>query len=120
MIAKEIRKEKMLQRKRRVPSTRWDSPFLKEFQLLTRSIRLLRLGTKEQFDVAKLLVGNAHDTDLAEFRQNGFHPFAMHLSVLHAGAMTHVDRELKHGEAILDETLAELRVLLDVLLRLSW
>lgn len=35
----------MVQKKRRSPSDRWKSPFLKEFELLTGSIWELRFGT---------------------------------------------------------------------------
>ena len=84
------------------------------------SIWLLRLGTEEYFDVAKLLVGDTHDTNLTKLWQDGLYTFAMHLSILHAGTVAHIDGELEHGEAVLNETLAELRVLLDVLLRLCW
>ena len=110
----------MLQRERRVPSVRWDSLFLKKFQLLPCGVWLLRLGSIKKFDVAKLLVGDAHNANLAKLGQDGFHALAMYLGVFHTSAMAYVDGELEHGEAILNETLSELGVLLDVLLCLCW
>ena len=68
MIAKKIRKEKMLQRKRRVPSERWDSPFLKQLQLLAWGIRQLGLGAIKQLNITELLIGDAHDSYLAKLR----------------------------------------------------
>lgn len=91
---------------------------LKQFQLLTRCISLLRFGAKKQLDVAKLLVSNAHNANLPEFWQDGFYSFAMNLCILHAGTMSHINGKLKHGEPVLDETLAEFGVFLDILLRL--
>ena len=39
---------------------------LKQFQLLSGRVGLLRFAAIEKFDVAKLLVGDADDTDFAE------------------------------------------------------
>lgn len=104
--------ERRLSRKRRIP------PFLKQLQLLTWSIGRLWLGTKKELYVTKLLVSDAHDSHLSEFWQHGFYPFAMNLCILHAGTMAHVDGKLKHGEPVLNKSLAEFGVFLDILLRL--
>ena len=120
MLVKKIGKEKMLQRKRRVPLRRWNSPFLKQFQLLAWGIGLLRLGAIKQLYVAELLVGDAHDAYLAKLWQYGFYSLFMNFRILHAGTMTDIDGKLKHGEAILYQTLAEQRVFTDVFLRLCW
>ena len=106
--------------KRRIPWRIWNSPFLKQLQLLPWSIWELRLVAIEKLYVAELFVGDAHDADLAELWQHGFDPLAVNLCILHAGTVAHIDGELKHGEPILDEAFAEPGVFLDVLLRLSW
>ena len=67
----------------------------------------LRLGTIKQLDVAKLFVGDAHDAHFAKRRQNGLHPLAVNLCILHARAMAHIDGELKHGKTITKQTFAE-------------
>ena len=107
----------MLQRKGGISSSRWNSPFLKQFQLLAWGIGLLRLCAKEQLDVTKLFVCDAHDANLAKLRQNCFHPFSMHLCILHTGTMADVNGELEHGEAVLHETLSKLGVFTKVFLR---
>ena len=80
--------------------SKWDSPFLKQFELLARRIGLLWLATEKQLYVAKLLVGDAQNADLAKFGKHGFHTPAVYFSILHAGTVTDVDGELKHGEAV--------------------
>ena len=106
--------ERRLSRKRRIP------PFLKQLQLLAWRIGMLGLCAKEQLNIAKLLVSDAHNANLPEFGQDGFHSFAMNLCILHAGTMAHIDGKLKHGEPVLYESFAEFGVFLDILLRLRW
>lgn len=108
-----------LQERRNLQSTRIP-PFLKQLQLLAWCVGKLRFVAKEQFNISKLLVGDAHDAHLPEFGQDGFHPLAMNLCILHAGTMAHINRKLEHGEAILNETLSEFGVFFDVLFRLCW
>ena len=80
---------------------------LKQFELLPRSIRRHGLLAVKQFDGTKLLVGNAEDADVSECRKERFYPFYMDLGVLHACAMTHVNGELEHREAVALEVLTE-------------
>ena len=92
---------------RRISRFPRNPPFLKQLQLLTWGIGLLRLSAIKQLNVAKLLVSDAHNANLPEFGQDGFHTFAMNLCILHAGTMAHVDGKLKHGEPVLYESFAE-------------
>jgi hypothetical protein len=68
---------------------------------------MLGLCAKEQLDVAKLFISDTHNANLPKFGQDGFHSFAMNLCILHAGTMAYIDGKLKHGEPVLNETLAE-------------
>ena len=56
----------MLQRKGRILPKWWNSPFLKQFQLLTWCVGLLGFGAEEELNVAKLFVRDAHNTNLSE------------------------------------------------------
>ena len=97
----------------------WIPPFLKQLELLTWSIWNLWFGSKEKFDIAKLFISYTHNPHFSKLRQYGFYAFTMDFSIFHTGTMTHIDGELKHGESILNETLSEFSVFLDIFLRLS-
>ena len=72
----------------------------KQLQLLSRSLSLLGFQGRKNLYFAKLLVGDAQNADFAMFGQKGFHALDMHIGILAAGAMPHIRRKLKHGEAI--------------------
>ena len=99
---------------------KWDSLFLKKFELLAWRIGLLGFCTEEQLNIAKLFVSDAHDANFSKFWQHGLHTFAMDLCIFHTGTMTHIDRELEHGEAILHQTFTEQSVLTYVFLCFRW
>ena len=46
----------------------WDSPFLKEFELLAWRIRYLWLSAKKEFNIGELFVGYAHNTNFTKLR----------------------------------------------------
>ena len=93
---------------------------LKKFKLLTRSIWLLRLSTKKEFNVPKLLICDAHDAYFTKFWQESLYTFPMYLCIFHAGAMANIYRELEHSKTIFHETLAKLCIFFLVLFRLCW
>ena len=108
----------MPQGKRGVPHDEWNSPFLKQFQLLPWRIGLLGFSAEKQLNVSKLFVSDAQNSNLTKFGQDGFHSFSVNLCILHTGAMTNINGKLKHGEPVLNESFAEFGVFLDVLLGL--
>lgn len=40
--------------------------------------------------------------------ENGFYTAQMHIGILPAGTVTHIDRELKHGKSVAHEFFAKL------------
>jgi len=90
-----------------------------QLKLLPRRVWFDGLLSVEEFDVAKLFVGDAKYADMTELRQERLYTADMHLGVFHAGAMAHVDRELKHGEAVLAQVVAKKGVVLLVFLCLG-
>ncbi len=97
---------------------KWNPPFLKQLELLTWCIRCLGLASKIQFNVGELFVSNAYDTHFTKLRQYGLHTFTMNFGIFHTGTMADVDGKLEHGESILNETLPEFSIFLDIFLRL--
>lgn len=79
---------------------KWDSPFLKQLQLLPWSISEFRLVPVKKFNIAELFVGDTHKTDIAILRQKRFDTLFMNLGILHTGAMTDIDGKLKHRESV--------------------
>jgi len=93
---------------------------LKKLKLLTRSIWLLRLSAKKEFNVPKLLICDAHDAHFSKLWQHIFYSLPMYLCILHTGTMAYVNGELEHGKTIFHETLAKLYIFFLVLFRLCW
>ena len=73
----------------------------------------------EYFHHAELLVGDAHDTYMAFFREPAFDSFYMHIGIFLAAAMAHVDAELKHLETVSQNILSEFSIDFLVLLCFS-
>ena len=90
-----------------------------KFELLAWSSCFLWFLAVEDFEITKLLVGNAKDTHLPKFREKRLDALDVHFGILHAGTMADVGGELKHGEAIALEFLAKLCVGLAVALGLG-
>ena len=90
-----------------------------KFELLTWSSGLLWFLSVKDFEVTKLLVGNAEYAYLSKFGEERFYALDVHLGILHAGAMADVGGELKHSEPISLQFLAKLRVGLAVALGLG-
>ena len=54
----------------------------------------------EYSNVSKLLVGDAHHSHMTKLRKKTLHTLDMHLCIVHAGTVTHIDGQLKHRETI--------------------
>ena len=74
--------------------------FLKQFQLLSWRIGLLRLLSVVYFYFSKLLVRYSKNTNLTKFWKERFHTFHMNLHVFLTSTMAYVYRELGHRKAI--------------------
>ena len=81
----------------------------KQFQLLLRRLHLFLLFPDKKFNFPELFVGNAENSNLPKFGQKRFHPPDMHIRVLLAGAMPHINGELEHSEPVLHQLLSEIR-----------
>lgn len=64
------------------------------------STNIMRRTAKEEFHIAELFVCDAKQTDLSIRGKKRFHATQVHVCILIAGAMTHINGELEHGEAI--------------------
>lgn len=64
----------------------------------------------ENLNITKLLVGYAENAHIAKFGQKRLYAFNVYRGILHAGAMTHIDRKLKHGEPVAAQVLTKKRI----------
>ena len=58
----------------------------------------------KKLNVSKLLVSDAHYSDLSIFRKKRVDTLHVDFCILHTCAMAYINGELKHGEAILVAT----------------
>ena len=93
-------------------------PDSKQLQLLAWRVDRFRLAIAENLHVAKLLVGDAQNTDVAKLGHERLYPLDMHFGILIAWAMSQINRKLEHREAVGHDALAEVGVGLALLLRL--
>lgn len=77
---------------------------LKQFQLLPWCVSSLGCCILENFDFSKLFVGYASDANISKGRKKRFHSLDMGYCILMASAMSDINGELKHSEAILLKT----------------
>ena len=96
--------------KRDLPSGKGLFLFSEKFELLPRSIGGYNFSGREYLHHTKLFVGNAQYAHLALWWEKHFYPFYMHLGIFTAGAVAHINGELKHGEAVAQKFLAEVGV----------
>lgn len=94
--------------------------YLEKFQLLHRLINNGFFLAIEQFYVAKLFVGDAHNAYFSIRRQHILHTANMYICILRTRAMAEIDRELKHGKTILQQAFSEQSIVLSVFLGLRW
>ena len=62
----------------------------------------------EDFNFAKLFVGDGYDGHMTVFGQQCFDTSQMYVGILTAGTVAHIDGKLKHGESVAHEFFAEL------------
>ena len=92
----------------------------KQLQLLAGRVNRLRLAIAENLHLAKLLVGDTHDANVAKLRHERLHSLDVYFRVFPAWAMPQIDGKLEHCEAVGHNALAEIGVGLSLLLRLRW
>ena len=90
----------------------WIGVDSEQFQLLCNRIGGFLLLPEENFHTAKLLVGDAEDSDTASLGQVHLYTTYMHIGIFAAGAVSYVYRELEHCEAIGNEFFAEIGIYL--------
>ena len=93
---------------------------LKEFQLLAGRFGFHLFLAMEEFDHTKLLIGNLHNAHLPLFGQGIFGAFYMHGRIFATGTEPHIDTELEHGKAIVQEILTKLGRILPIRQSLCW
>ena len=91
-----------------------------QFQLLTGRLDLLLLLAEKNLYFSKLLVSDTHNAYLPLFGEKTFDPLDVHLRILHAGAMTDIGGELKHGESIVKQTFTKVCIDADVMFCHRW
>lgn len=69
--------------------------------------RFFFIPGKEDFDIAELFVGDAHDGNLSGFGQHTFDALDMYFSIFTAWAMADIHGELKQRKTVIDQRLAE-------------
>src|SRR2546423_8112912 len=89
--------------------------FLEKLQLLYGFRALYLVMTAKYLHHAELLVCHAHNTYMPLGRKYLFNPFNMHIGVFPAAAMSQVNAELEHLEAIGNNLLPEPGVYFPVL-----
>lgn len=85
-----------------------DGDTLEQFELLIGSIGAFLFLAEENFYIGELLVGDTKYANIAFLGQDGLYPPDMHIGIVHAGAMSYIDRELKHGETVGHDFLTKL------------
>ena len=80
--------------------SRTDAEQSKQFQLHWLRVYLGNLGTMKHHNVLKLLVGNAHDSNMAKLWHEVLYTLHMNIGIRHACTMPNVDGELEHGETV--------------------
>lgn len=81
-----------------------------------RSIWLFNFSSVKEFDVTKLLVGDAEYADLSIFWQKGLDTLDVYFHVFLAGAVAHIYGKLEHGETVALKVFAEFSIGFFVLL----
>ena len=61
----------------------------------------------EDFNFAKLFVGDGYDGHMTVFGQQCFDTPQMYVGILTAGTVAHIDGKLKHGESVAHQFFAE-------------
>ena len=89
---------------------------LKQLQLLSGSVHIYCLFAIEKLYISKLLVRNAHNSNISMLRQEGFNSFYMYLCILTTCTMTNIYRELEHGKSIPLQIFFKVRIRLFILL----